>query len=478
MARNPRAALATVVAEGLLGRLAFGMVSFALPLYALDLGLSLAQIGLLVSLRTIVVLPLKPVAGWLADRVGVRAVYLSGAFARTLAAAGLLFAGGFFGLMVIRFLQGASAAGRDVASLGVIARDAQSRVGSVYSWYASAKHVGGVAGAGVAGLVIAASDDGYRTLFVLVLILSVLPTAAAWVGLREIPDAAPGVAEVSAEDSGEPGVGGREPGIVPMIRELTGLASVGMLVAASAYMVHGIFPVLATEYAGLGEAEAGFIYSLSAVVFVVAGPAFGWITDRHGRLAGIAWRSAANVGSSVLYLISPTFVGLALARSVDDSGKAAFRPAWASAIAEVADEDPPRRGRRLGALDTSQSIGEAIGPALAGLLWQSGGIVALFAVRIAIAVLAELVAFRVFGESRGYRPRLAPLVAAAVYLLPPVFALAASAVWLGRVSGWGESSIPPADLAVAGGVVLLGAIAGALAGRVTAKRRASVEERR
>ena len=73
-ARNPKVALATVVAEGLFGRLAFGMVSFALPLYALSLGLSLAQIGLLVSLRTVVMLPLKPVAGWLADRVGVRAV--------------------------------------------------------------------------------------------------------------------------------------------------------------------------------------------------------------------------------------------------------------------------------------------------------------------------------------------------------------------------------------------------------------------
>ncbi len=128
-ARNPRVALATVVAEGLLGRLTFAMVSFALPLYALSLGLSLGQIGLLVSLRTIVVLPLKPAAGWLADRVGVRAVYVSGTLVRALAAAGLLIAGGFFGLLVVRLLQGASAAGRDVASLGVIARDAQNQVG-------------------------------------------------------------------------------------------------------------------------------------------------------------------------------------------------------------------------------------------------------------------------------------------------------------------------------------------------------------
>jgi hypothetical protein len=51
-------------------RLAFGMVSFALPLYAYSLGLSVGEIGLLVSLRTVLVLPLKPVAGWLSDRIG------------------------------------------------------------------------------------------------------------------------------------------------------------------------------------------------------------------------------------------------------------------------------------------------------------------------------------------------------------------------------------------------------------------------
>ena len=91
-ARNPRAAMTTVIGEGFLGRLTFGMVSFALPLYALHLGLSLGEIGILVSIRTVIALGLKPVAGWASDRVGVRTVYLAGTFARVLAAAALFFA--------------------------------------------------------------------------------------------------------------------------------------------------------------------------------------------------------------------------------------------------------------------------------------------------------------------------------------------------------------------------------------------------
>jgi len=404
------------MAEGLLGRLTFGMVSFALPLYALSLGLSIAEIGLLVSLRTILALLLKPVAGWVADRVGVRAVYIFGSGVRVLAAAGLLVANGFVSLAVIRLLQGASAAGRDVASISVIARDAGRRIGSVYSWYATLKHVGGVAGAAVAGLIIAASGGAYGPLFVLISILSTLPLAAAWIGLREVADveaAHQSRRETATADAKgretKPFAARREAGVGSLIRELAGPATVGTLVATSAYMVHGIFPILAVQYAGLSEVDAGLIYSLSAAVFLVSGPAFGWMVDRHGPLIGIAWRSIANIGSSCLYLASPTFTGLAIARSVDDSGKAAFRPAWASTIAQIAAADPPRRGQRLGALDTAETLGEAVGPALAGALWQSGGIVALFAVRIGIAASAELAALRIFRELHSQPRPVAPI---------------------------------------------------------------------
>jgi hypothetical protein len=119
-------------------------------------------------------------------------------------------------------------------------------------------------------------------------------------------------------------------------------------------------------------------------------------TQAGGRIFGIAWHSAANIGSSFLYVAFPNFIGLA-ARSFDDSGKGAFRPAWASTIAGIASKNPQKSGR-LRVLDTSQSLGEAIGPALATILWQSGGVFALFGVRIVIAVVAEILALRVFGE--------------------------------------------------------------------------------
>jgi MFS family permease len=92
---------------------------------------------------------------------------------------------------------------------------------------------------------------------------------------------------------------------------------------------------------------------------------------------------------------------MALARAIDDSGKAAFRPAWAAAMAQLAGADPRRSGQRLGVLDASQSLGETVGPVLAGVLWQTGGgVVALFGVRIVVALVAEVMSLYAFGEVR------------------------------------------------------------------------------
>ena len=88
---------------------------------------------ILVSIRTVIALGLKLVAGWASDRVGVRAVYLAGTFARVLVAAALFFADSLLTLTLVRFFQAASATGRDVASLRAIARDADDRVGTIYS---------------------------------------------------------------------------------------------------------------------------------------------------------------------------------------------------------------------------------------------------------------------------------------------------------------------------------------------------------
>jgi tetratricopeptide (TPR) repeat protein len=66
------------------------------------------------------------------------------------------------------------------------------------------------------------------------------------------------------------------------------------------------------------------------------------------------------------------------------------------------------------------------GPALAGILWQTGGAFALFGVRIAIAIVAEISAIAVFGELRNFRPRLRILTRARKSRRESVYGVSAS----------------------------------------------------
>ncbi|TML98108.1 MAG: MFS transporter, partial [Actinobacteria bacterium] len=150
-----------------------------------------------------------------------------------------------------------------------------------------------------------------------------------------------------------------------------------------------LFPIFAVEYAGLSEAEAGLVYSASALV-VVSAPVFGWLSDHVSRRLVLAVRSAANVVSSVVYWVVPTFAGMAVGRALDDMGKAAFRPAWGALMAQVSGLDRRRRARTFGYLSAGEDAGEAAGPILAGFLWQLWGVPALLGVRIALAVVTEV----------------------------------------------------------------------------------------
>src|SRR5687767_12320987 len=106
--RQNNLSLLAIVAEGFLSRLSFGLVSFALPLYAYQLGFSLAEIGLLASLNLAVALALKPLMGWVADRFGLKRSFLASIGLRSIVALFLSFAVVPWQLYAIRMVHGIS----------------------------------------------------------------------------------------------------------------------------------------------------------------------------------------------------------------------------------------------------------------------------------------------------------------------------------------------------------------------------------
>ena len=133
---------------------------------------------------------------------------------------------------------------------------------------------------------------------------------------------------------------------------------------------------------------------------LIFGPSFGWLADRIGAGKVIALRSIANLGTSVRFWITPWCMGTALlgvmmglARSVDEIGKAAFKPTWGAIAAKVSSFNLATRSRTMGIMEGGVDASDLTFPVLAGLLLQYFSLGVLMAVRAVLAVLAEIYAY-------------------------------------------------------------------------------------
>lgn len=163
-------------------------------------------------------------------------------------------------------------------------------------------------------------------------------------------------------------------------------------------MLGGLFPILATEYAGLSEAQTGMIHMTSSVIILFSGPLFGWLADTVSHKLVLSLRSVANIVSSIIYLFAPTPAGVLFGRAVDDLGKSAYRPAWGALMGQVSDFEPRRRARIMSWMSVGEDLGEILGPILAGFLWSTYGIAALLIGRAIIAAGVEAYAVWVSGR--------------------------------------------------------------------------------
>ncbi|HEV3378172.1 MAG TPA: MFS transporter [Thermoleophilaceae bacterium] len=385
--------MGAIVAEGFLSRLSFGIVSFALPLYAVrELGLSLAVVGVLVSLNLVVALVLKPAMGALADRFGLKRSFTASIVLRSLVSLLLVFATLPWQLFAIRSIHGVSISLRDPSVFVLIAdHGGKKAIASAFAWYQTAKSVAGALGKGAGGILLGLTASDFSLVFLVAFLLSALPILVVLRYVREPGHERSVASEFAA--TGAPGAAApRDPprgDKGSATSRMLPFMGFGFLVSSTAYMLANLFPVFAVEYAGLTPAQAGIIYMVAASL-ALTGPFFGWLSDNVSRRLVMSVRSAANVASSVIYLVAPSFAGLTAGRALDDMGKAAFKPAWGAMMAEVAGFDKRRRARTMGAMSSGEDAGEIAGPILAGVLWSLWGVPALLGVRIALAVATEL----------------------------------------------------------------------------------------
>ena len=379
--------LLTLLAEGFSSRLSFGIISFVLPLFAYRrLGLNLTAVGVLFSVNLLAEQLFKPAMGWVADRIGLRLSFIIAIALRSTVALLFAFAVVPWHVFAIRFLHGFSESLRDPSVNSLIAENSNPRTfGASFAWYSTAKMVAGSLGNALGGVLLVWTGTSYSTVFFIAFALSVLPLFVVIKYVR-----APVRGQTDKETKGSEEISASEKTLRK--QRLFSVALLGFLLAATAQMVQKLFPLLATEYAGLNVSQTSLIYAISVVLLLISGPVFGWLSDNVSRKGVLMVRGLANMLSSILFWFFPGFPGVAMASVADSVGKAAFRPAWGTLMAQMSNLDRTRRARTMSYLSLGEGLGETLGPMLGGLLWHLWGIPVLFGARLVLALIGEIYA--------------------------------------------------------------------------------------
>ena len=190
-------------------------------------------------------------------------------------------------------------------------------------------------------------------------------------------------------------------------------------------------------------------YTLSFAVLLLTGAALG---DRFGRRRMFIIGVAVFTAGSAAAALAPTIGALVAARAVQGVGGALFTPLTLTMLAAVT--PAARRGAVLGAWGGIGGLGAALGPLAGGALVGSVGWRAIFWLNVPVGLALMVLGRLRLTESRGPRGRLD--LAGVGLGSAGLFGLVWAVIRAGA-TGWAS---PQVQLALGGGVVLLGLFAG------------------
>lgn len=179
-------------------------------------------------------------------------------------------------------------------------------------------------------------------------------------------------------------------------------------------MLLALLPPLARRLA-LPDSSVGWIFSLSALIWVFASSFWGRTSDKRGRRPIIALGFAAYAVSMTSFALVclmglagwlpplAIFIGLLLARAIFGAVGSASSPASQAYIADRTSQE--ERTEEMGSFGSAFALGAALGPAVAGMMAAvTGPIVPIFLVAV-LAVVASVSILKFLPES--LQPELA-----------------------------------------------------------------------
>ncbi len=366
-----------------------------LPLYVRDLAVGETWlspeilIGLPISVYMLVLAIATPFAGSLADRFGIKRIFLAGLLPAIVGFIGAAAAQDVVSLLIARSTTALGYAAVTIAAQGYIAGVTTSGERATgMAGYVGTIMIASICGMAVGGIV--AGELGYRIVFFLAAILAALAGIA---GMQML-------AAFRAHD-GDTGV-----------RRTSTLAALGIVLSNRLFLALVVFVAIPGKIAltgflfysvplylaalGTGEAEIGRLMILYALLVIFAGPVLSRLADRAGHtmlftfagtlLSGLAIALLDGWQGALAMVVAVGLLGIAHAASIS--------PQLALAT-EVCRKEVAELGQTtiLGLLRMLERIGSVGGPLLVGALVAWRGFEAamlLTGLGIAVAAVAFL----------------------------------------------------------------------------------------
>lgn len=335
------------------------IVAVNLPVYAEEVGIGVAIIGLLIAAYDFAEIIAKPIFGSIADKQGMKKTLLLG-IGVFIAASLLYLVVPARWLLGIRFLQGVGAAALSAVSLALVGVYYEQNRGRAYGIYNAIKGAGYVLSPLAGGFIIAKSNFSY--IFI----------AAAAIGVFAFGLALllPNVKENISLDDDDDDFSLES--FISVFRDPK-LIRWYAIIVVNMFFVSILFGFLPVRVYALhyGTVQTGLILSLVALSYLLIQPVAGYLADRTDVTTTIR----IGLILSAISIIAAPFVKdalLILDAVIAGIGVGIVWTNTDTLVSKLAEEG--KLGATMGAAGSFKEFGDMVGPILIGVLSQFLGL--------------------------------------------------------------------------------------------------------
>ena len=360
------------------------IVATNLPPYAEAIGAGALVIGLLIAVYDFAELFAKPLAGFIADRRGMKLTLLAGLALFIAGSLLFLFVDPRL-LLLVRFIQGLGAAALSTVSISLVAKYFAQRRGRAFGIYNAIKGAGYVVAPALGGFIIHA--QGFAMIFI---VSATVGLAALLLSLFLPSDRSARNGKLD-DDDGELSLREfflifKEPRLLPIYAVIViNMFLVGILFGFLPVYLHGI---------GYTSLQSGWVVSVATLSYLLVQPFAGHLADR----LDIRLTVAVGLTLAALAIIAVTFTtGIALVAVAIAAGLG-VGTVWTNSDALVgALVDSRKLGASMGAAQSFKEFGDMVGPLLVGALTQAFGVRIGFVACGTLALILLLLLTRLSG---------------------------------------------------------------------------------